>query len=329
MNLILDIVTGMSGCLNKEQTDKLKVVLSQCLKNYDIVEKTTEIALPYQSQNTELLKRYFAWKSTEGMSVKSLKSYKFIVDKALNEIQKPIPEITEDDLFMYLSMLKYNGAKDTYLRNVRNYLSALFNWLFSKKLISNNPMNGISPIKIDKTIKEAFSSVELEKLRRATKTTRDLAIVELLYASGMRVSEMEALNRSDIDLVNKAVKVYGKGGKERWVYINDTAAYYVDAYLRSRTDNDFALFVGLRKPYTRLDVSAIQRMLRELGERTGIKKVHPHRFRRTLATDLLRKGMTIEEVSMILGHEKIDTTMGYCNINQQSVKNEYMRIMCA
>lgn len=329
MNLILDIVTGMSGCLNKEQTDKLKVVLSQCLKNYDIVEKTTEIALPYQSQNTELLKRYFAWKSTEGMSVKSLKSYKFIVDKALNEIQKPIPEITEDDLFMYLSMLKYNGAKDTYLRNVRNYLSALFNWLFSKKLIANNPMNGISPIKIDKTIKEAFSSVELEKLRRATKTTRDLAIVELLYASGMRVSEMEALNRSDIDLVNKAVKVYGKGGKERWVYINDTAAYYVDAYLRSRTDNDFALFVGLRKPYTRLDVSAIQRMLRELGKRTGIKKVHPHRFRRTLATDLLRKGMTIEEVSMILGHEKIDTTMGYCNINQQSVKNEYMRIMCA
>lgn len=329
MNLILDIVTGMSGCLNKEQTDKLKVVLSQCLKNYDIVEKTTEIALPYQSQNTELLKRYFAWKSTEGMSVKSLKSYKFIVDKALNEIQKPIPEITEDDLFMYLSMLKYNGAKDTYLRNVRNYLSALFNWLFSKKLIANNPMNGISPIKIDKTIKEAFSSVELEKLRRATKTTRDLAIVELLYASGMRVSEMEALNRSDIDLVNKAVKVYGKGGKERWVYINDTAAYYVDAYLRSRTDNDFALFVGLRKPYTRLDVSAIQRMLRELGKRTGIKKVHPHRFRRTLVTDLLRKGMTIEEVSMILGHEKIDTTMGYCNINQQSVKNEYMRIMCA
>lgn len=329
MNLILDIVTGMSGCLNKEQTDKLKVVLSQCLKKYDIVEKTTEIALPYQSQNTELLKRYFAWKSTEGMSVKSLKSYKFIVDKALNEIQKPIPEITEDDLFMYLSMLKYNGAKDTYLRNVRNYLSALFNWLFSKKLIANNPMNGISPIKIDKTIKEAFSSVELEKLRRATKTTRDLAIVELLYASGMRVSEMEALNRSDIDLVNKAVKVYGKGGKERWVYINDTAAYYVDAYLRSRTDNDFALFVGLRKPYTRLDVSAIQRMLRELGKRTGIKKVHPHRFRRTLATDLLRKGMTIEEVSMILGHEKIDTTMGYCNINQQSVKNEYMRIMCA
>ena len=329
MNLILDIVTGMSGCLNKEQTDKLKVVLSQCLKNYDIVEKTTEIALPYQSQNTELLKRYFAWKSTEGMSVRSLKSYKFIVDKALNEIQKPISEITEDDLFMYLSMLKYNGAKDTYLRNVRNYLSALFNWLFSKKLIANNPMNGISPIKIDKTIKEAFSSVELEKLRRATKTTRDLAIVELLYASGMRVSEMEALNRSDIDLVNKAVKVYGKGGKERWVYINDTAAYYVDAYLRSRTDNDFALFVGLRKPYTRLDVSAIQRMLRELGKRTGIKKVHPHRFRRTLATDLLRKGMTIEEVSMILDHEKIDTTMGYCNINQQSVKNEYMRIMCA
>ena len=329
MNLILDVVTGMSGCLNKEQSDKLKLVLTQCLKNYDVVEKTTEIAVSYQNENTELLKRYFAWKSTEGMSVNSLKSYKFVVDKALNEIKKPLAEITEDDLFMYLSLMKYNGAKDTYLRNVRNYLSAMFNWLYSKRLIPNNPMNGISPIKIDKTIKEAFTDVELEMLRRATKTPRDLAIVELLYASGMRVSEMEALNRSDIDLINKAVKVYGKGGKERRVYINSTAAYYLETYLRSRTDNDFALFVGLRKPYTRLDVSAIQRMLRELGKTAGVEKVHPHRFRRTLATNLLRKGMTIEEVSVILGHEKLDTTMIYCNINQDAVKNEYMRIMCA
>lgn len=329
MNLILDVVTGMADCLDKEQSDKLKTVLTHCLKNYDVIEKTTEIAIPYQTENTELLKRYFAWKSTEGMSVNSLKSYKFIVDRALNEIKKPLAEITEDDLFMYLSLMKYNGAKDTYLRNVRNYLSALFNWLYAKKLIPNNPMNGISPIKIDKTIKEAFTDVELEQLRRATDNPRDLAIVELLYATGMRVSEMEGLNRSDIDLVNKMVKVYGKGGKERRVYINSTAAYYVDAYLRSRTDNDFALFVGLRKPYKRLDVSAIQRMLRELGKKTGIKKVHPHRFRRTLATNLLRKGMTIEEVSMILGHEKLDTTMIYCNINQDVVKNEYMRIMCA
>ena len=305
----------------------LRIIITFC--DFSVIEKTTEIAIPYQTENTELLKRYFAWKSTEGMSVNSLKSYKFIVDRALNEIKKPLAEITEDDLFMYLSLMKYNGAKDTYLRNVRNYLSALFNWLYAKKLIPNNPMNGISPIMIDKTIKEAFTSVELEKLRRATKTPRDLAIVELLYASGMRVSEMEALNRSDIDLVNKMVKVYGKGGKERWVYINDTAAYYVGVYLQSRTDSNFALFVGLRKPYDRLDVSAIQKMLRELGKKAGVEKVHPHRFRRTLATDLLRKGMTIEEVSIILGHEKIDTTMGYCNINQNTVRNEYMRIMCA
>ena len=329
MNLILDVVAGMSSSLTKEQSNKLKLVLTQCIKNYDITEKITEVALPYQTENTELLKRYLAWKSIEGMKLSSLKSYKFIVEKALDEIQKPIVDITEDDLFMYLSMLKHNGAKDTYLRNVRNYLSALFNWLFSKKLIKNNPMSSISPIKIDKTIKEAFSDVELEKLRRATTTSRDLAIVELLYASGVRVSELESLDRTDIDFINKAIKVYGKGGKERHVYINDTAAYYLEAYLKSRTDNDLALFVGLREPYNRLEVSAIQRMLRELGKKTGIPKVHPHRFRRTLATNLLRKGMTIEEVSMILGHEKLDTTMVYCNINQDTVKNEYMRIMCA
>lgn len=329
MDIILDVVAGMAGCLNREQTEKLKLVMAQCLKNYDVVEKTTEIALPYQSENIELLKRYFAWKSTEGMSERTLKQYKFIVDKALDEMKKPISEITEDDVFMYLSMMKYRGAKDTYLRNVRNYLSALFNWLQSKNLIKNNPMKGISPIKVDKVIKEAFTDVELEQLRRATENARDLAIVELLYASGMRVSEMEQLNRSDIDLINKVVKVYGKGGKERRVYISNTAAYYLEMYLKTRKDSDFALFVSNRKPYERLEVSAIQRMLRKLGKKTGIEKVHPHRFRRTLATNLLRKGMTIEEVSQILGHEKLDTTMVYCNINQDTVKNQYMRIMCA
>lgn len=329
MNLVLDVVTGMQGCLTKDQTDKLKIVLAQCLRNYEVVEKTTEIAVSYQTENVELLKRYFAWKSTEGMSERTLKQYKFVVDKALDEIRKPLTEIVEDDVFMYLSLLKYNGAKDTYLRNVRNYLSAFFNWLFTKGLIKNNPMKGISPIKVDKTIKEAFTDVEMEQLRRATSNSRDLAIVELLYATGMRVSEMENLNRSDIDFINKVVKVYGKGGKERRVYINSTAAYYLEAYLSTRSDSNFALFVGSRSPYKRLEVSAIQNMLRKLGEKTGIEKVHPHRFRRTLATNLLRKGMSIEEVSQILGHEKLDTTMIYCNINQDAVKNEYMRIMCA
>lgn len=329
MNLILDVVTGMADYLDKEQSDKLKTVLAHCLKNYDVIEKTTEIAIPYQTENVELLKRYFAWKSTEGMSERTLKQYKFVVDKALDEIRKPLAEISEDDVFMYLSLLKYNGAKDTYLRNVRNNLSALFNWLFTKGLIKNNPMKGISPIKVDKTIKEAFTAVEMEQLRRAADNERDLAIVELLYATGMRVSEMENLNRSDIDFINKVVKVYGKGGKERHVYINSTAAYYLEMYLKTRKDNEFALFVGSRSPYKRLEVSAIQRMLRELGKKAGVEKVHPHRFRRTLATNLLRKGMTIEEVSKILGHEKLDTTMIYCNINQDAVKNEYMRIMCA
>ena len=329
MDLVLDIVTGMSTCLSKEQIDKLKIVLTKCLKNYNIVEKTTEIAVSYQAENIEILKKYFAWKSTEGMSNKTLKQYNFTISKALNEIQKPLTEITEDDLFMYLSAMKYNGAKDTYLRNIRNYLSALFSWLYIKRLIKNNPMKGINPIKIDKIIKEVFSDVELEKLCRATTNSRDLAIVELLYASGVRVSELGSLNRSDVDFINKSVKVFGKGSKERIVYINDKAAYYLERYLQTRKDNNFALFVGLRTPYKRLDVSAIQRMLRELGKRTGIKNVHPHRFRRTLATNLLRKGMTIEEVAVILGHEKIDTTIGYCNISQTTVRNEYMRIMCA
>ena len=329
MNIILDVVTGMSECLTNDQIERLKYVLTKCMKDYDIKEKTTEIAVPYQATNEEYLKRYFAWKSTEGKSEKTLKHYKFILCRALGTIQKPIPEITEDDLFMYLSMVKYQGASNTYLRDIRQDLSALFTWLCSKNLIPKNPMLGVSPIKTEKTIKSAFSDVEIEQLRRATTNKRDFAIIEVLYSTGMRISEMVALNRNDIDMINKSIKVLGKGKKERYVYLSNTAVYYLQDYLKERQDTGMALFVGLRKPYKRMDVSAVQSMLRVLGEKTGIEKVHPHRFRRTLATNLLRKGMSIEEVSMILGHEKLDTTKIYCNVDREMVMNQYKRIMCA
>lgn len=328
MDIVSDVVAEMQVFLDAEQIEKLKIALIKCLSNYDLQEKVTDLAIPYQEVNNEILKKYFAWKATEGKSNRTLKQYKFIIDRALQQIRKPIPDITEDDLFLYIALSKSNGASSTYLRNIRNNLSSMFNWLYSKQIIQNNPMRGIGPIKVDKTIKNVFSDVDIEKLKSNASCDRDRAIIEILLSTGMRISEMINLNRQDIDFNARMVKVYGKGGKERIVYISNVAIYFLIKYLKNRTDTDPALFIGLRKPYKRLDVSAVQRMLKELGKKVDVENVHPHRFRRTLATNLLQKGMSIEEVSQILGHEKLDTTMIYCNVSQNTVKNDYMRIMC-
>lgn len=327
-NLVLDIVADMSEYLNNEQMEKLKLVLTKYMNNYDITEKITDITIPYQNINNDLLKKFFAWKFTEGLSEKTLKQYKFTIDKALLEIAKPIPEITENDLFLYIAKVKFKGVSNTYLRNIRQNLSCVFTWLYQKRLIEVNPMDGIGTIKLEKTIKEEFSDIEAEKLKQNTKNERDRAIVELLLATGMRISELISLNRDgSIDMINKKVKIKGKGSKERTVYFSDVAALYIDKYIKTRTDNNSALFVSLRKPYKRIDVKAAQSMLKTLGNKCGIDKVHPHRFRRTFATNMLKKGMSVEQLSKILGHEKIDTTMIYCNISNDTIRNEYMRLI--
>ena len=328
-NLILEVITGMSDYLNNDQISKLKFVLSKCLDHYDVITKTTEIAFTPQTENNQLLKMYLAWISTEGKTERTLSQYKFVLSKALKEINKNIADITENDIFMYLSIVKYHGASNTYLRNIRQVLSPFFGWLYTKDFIKQNPMKGINPIKIDKDIKAAFSDVELERIRNGASNLRDLAIIELLYSTGIRISELVHINRDDIDYVNKIIKVLGKGKKERYVYMTNITMYYLQQYLQQRTDSNAALFISSKKPYKRLQPSGVQCMLHCLGDKLGIEKVHPHRFRRTLATNLLRKGMSIEDVSKILGHEKLDTTMLYCNISQDTVRNEYMRIMCA
>ena len=327
--IIADVVASMSNSLDKDQLEKLKFVLTKILYDYDFIEKTTDLAIDCNTINDNLLKKYFAWKITEGSSPKTLKQYKFVIDKFLEATRKPIPDITEDDIFLYLSLKKQDGISSNYLKNIRQTLSSLFVWLFKKGLIVSNPINGIGSIKTEKTIKKPFTEIELEKLRRNTNNLRDAAIVETLYATGARVSELSSLNISSIDFVNKTATIIGKGNKERRIFLTDTSIYYLKQYLDSRTDNNEALFIGLKGKSKRLDYSAIERMLRVLGKKCGVDKVHPHRFRRTLATNLLKKGMSIEEVSAILGHEKLDTTMIYCNISQDVLRNQYMRIMCA
>ena len=321
-----DIVTGMFNYLNSEQLNQLKLVVAQVLDKYEVIEKQTALAT-YDDSNTALVMRFLAWKSTEGKSPNTLKQYKFTLEKMLRAVRKPIQEISETDIFLYLSQLKVQGSSSVYLNNIRLNLSSFFNWLYDKEFIKTNPMKGINPIKTKKEIKHVFTDVDMEKMKKNTKTPRDTAIIEFLYSTGVRASELCSVNISDVDFINKSVKVCGKGNKERVVYLNTTCVYYLKEYLKTRTDLEEALFVKEQRGSGRLKVAGVEEMLRKLGAACDIEKLHPHKFRRTLATNLLKKGMSIEEVSKILGHAKLDTTMIYCNVDNEITKNEYMRIM--
>ena len=329
MNFILDVITEMSTTLDKDQLNKLKMVLSKNLANYELTEKSTEIALSYDLYNDGILKKFYAYKSIEGSSDKTLAQYKFHIDKALQYIQKPFTQITEDDIFLYIATRKQQGASSSYLRTIRQDLSSIFSWLYDKGYVKSNPVRGVKPIKVEAKIKKALSDVELEKLKRNAKHTRDLVILEVLVSTGIRVAELVGLNRNDVDFVNGSMKVFGKGRKERIVYMSQTANFYLQNYLADRTDDNEALFISLRKPVKRISIDSVQSLLKKLGQQTNIEKVHPHKFRRTLATNLLNKGMPLENVSRILGHAKLDTTMGYCNVSDKTIQNEYNKIMCS
>lgn len=242
----------------------------------------------------------------------------------------PIDKITENDLFVYLAKYKKErGVSNAYLDNIRLVFSSFFGWLNAKGYISKNPTMGLEPIKVEKRIKKPLSDEELEKLRRTCEQERDLALLEFLYSTGVRVSELVALNRQDIDFYGKNVIVYGKGSKERETYLTATSCMHLKAYLDSRQDANEALFVSNKKPYERLTVAGVEGILKKLGKSAGVEKVHPHRFRRTMATNALKKGMPLEEVKELLGHTKLDTTMIYCTVNKENVKHSHQKYMSA
>jgi len=248
----------------------------------------------------------------------------------LQYLNKPVDEITEADLFLYISAYqKRRRVSNAYLDNIRLVFSSFFGWLSSKGYISRNPAAGLEPIKTEKRIKKPLSDIELEKLRRKCNIERDLALIEFLYSTGVRMSELVALNRQDIDFNSMDVIVYGKGSKEREAYLTAASCMHLKEYLDSRTDDNEALFVSLKAPHKRLTVAGIEEILRKLGRQTGIEKVHPHRFRRTMATNILNKGMPIEEVKELLGHVKLDTTLIYCQVSKENVKHSHRKYMSA
>lgn len=316
-NLIKDIVQSMLPYLNNEQMEKLQSVLYYTIAKYEvIVDKQQENNL--ERNYVEL---FLTAKRIEGCSEKSLKYYKSTIDRAISIVGKGVRQIETDDIRCYL--IKYqekNKSSKITIDNIRRILSSFFSWLEEEDYILKSPVRRIHKIRAGTTIKETYSDEAMELLRDNCTELRDLAIIDMLSSTGIRVGEMVSLNRNDIDFGERECIVFGKGNKERIVYFDARTKIHLQNYLRSRTDDNLALFVSLTAPHERLQIGGIESRLRKLGEQLGLIKVHPHKFRRTLATMAIDKGMPIEQLQHLLGHRKIDTTLQYAMVKQNNVK---------
>ena len=327
--LILEIINDLKEKLSSEQIDSLKAVLNRRLLHYKISSKPVEN--DEESKNYLFyLNLYLEERKSEGLSLETIKNYRLHLSLMLNKVHKNIEDINDNDLTEYLKEYKkLRNVSNGYLNDIRHVFNSFFFWLQIKQYITTNPMPSIRPFKEMKRIKKPFSGEQMEQLRSSCSRERDLAMLEVLYSTAIRVGELRQLNRQDIDFSDVGVTVFGKGNKERETYLNPKSFYHLKQYLDSRTDDNEALFVSIRSPHQRLTRAGIENIFRQLGCKCGVDKVHPHRFRRTAATDLLRAGMPLEEVKEYLGHEKIDTTMIYCTVNKDNVRNSHQKYMSA
>ena len=325
--LINQIQTEMSGVLNNAQRQKLSQVLEHCFFNVDVVALGNENLIQSKSNQT-LKEEFLSAKQVEGCSDRSVNYYSSTLDNLIKTLEKPFNQIETEDLRIYLSEYqKKNDASKQTIDNIRRILSSFFTWLEDEDYILKSPVRRIHKIKTMKQVKETYSDEALERLRDNCKTIRDLALIDMLASTGMRVGELVKLNRVDVDFVNRECVVFGKGSKERQVYFDARTKIHLQNYLNSRTDKNPALFVSLLEPHNRLEISGVEITLRKLGRKLGINKVHPHKFRRTLATRAIDKGMPIEQVQKLLGHQKIDTTMEYAMVDQENVKNSHKKYL--
>ena len=312
--------------LDNNQRIKLKEKLTEICLNYhiEILEQSQKQEI--QKNNEDILNKFISSKEIEGCSARTLKYYKDNITKMLDTVNLPVSEITTETLRNYLSNYKNNStAVMVTIDNIRRTLSSFFAWLENEDYIVKSPVRRIHKVKAMKKVKETLTDENLEKLRDTCTNVRDLAILELLISTGMRVGELTRLNISDMNFQERSCIVLGKGNSEREVYFSAKSKMYIEKYLETRTDNNEALFVSLIKPYNRLGISGIEITIRNLGKEANINKVHPHKFRRTMATMAIDKGMPIEQVQKLLGHIKIDTTMEYAMVNQNNVKNSHRK----
>lgn len=306
------IIREMLPHLNNKQLAMLKVTLNRYISDIDL---TADIS------DDKLLEKYFAAKRAEGCSEKSLNYYQATLKKMLETIDKGAKEIVTDELRNYLTNYQAtHGSSRVTIDNIRRIMSSFFNWLEDEEYIIKSPVRRIHKVKVSTTVKETYSDEELEKLRDNCSQIRDLAMIDFLASTGIRVGELVLLNRDDINFHERECIVFGKGSKERVAYFDARTKLHLQKYLNSRDDNDSALFVSLNKKHTRLTIGGVESRLKSLGQKVGIANVYPHKFRRTLATTAIDKGMPIEQLQQLLGHKRIDTTLHYAMVKQQNVK---------
>lgn len=322
--LISQVQLRMLPYLNNEQLSKLRTAMEYCLHGL----KITEVDQPQEKERTNAVDAFIAAKRIEGCSEKTLRYYQNTIEAVIAELGKTPQQVTTEDLRQYLTQyqIQRKSSKVT-IDNIRRILASFYSWLEDEDYIVKSPVRRIHKVKTAKVIKDTYTDEALELMRDNCGSGRDLAIIDLLASSGMRVGEMVALNRDDINFNERECVVFGKGNKERLVYFDARTKIHLQNYLDSRTDSNPALFVTLRAPHERLQIGGVETMLRELGRKLALPKVHPHKFRRTLATSAIDKGMPIEQVQQLLGHQKIDTTMHYAMVKQQNVKLAHRKYM--
>lgn len=315
---LVSILNEMAGYLNISQMKKLQEVLIKNLSENNLQRK--------EITNTEYLKLFLDAKKIEGCSERTLKYYQVTVDQLLDQIATPIRKITTEELRKYLvDYQKINNCSNVTVDNIRRNISSFFSWLEEEDFILKSPMRRIHKIKTKTVVKETISDENIEKMRDGCHSLRDLAIIDLLYSTGIRVGELVNLNIGDVNFEQRECIVFGKGDKERRVYFDARTKIHLQEYIESRKDNNSALFVTLDYPYDRLKISGVEIRLRELGRALNLSRIHPHKFRRTMATRAIDKGMPIEQVQKLLGHSQIDTTMQYAIVNQNNVKTSHQK----
>ena len=317
---IVTILNEMSEYLSVPQMKKLQEVMLSTFAEKEQERK--------QINNSEFLKMFMDAKKIEGCSERTIHYYRATIERMLETVSIPVRKITTEDMRTYLSEYqKKNNCSKVTIDNVRRNISSFFSWLEEENHILKSPMKRIHKIKTNQQVKEIITDEDIERLRDKCSCKRDLAMVDLLYSTGIRVGELVNLDIADIDFDARECVVFGKGGKERKVYFDAKAKLHLQDYLKLRTDTNPALFVSLNAPHSRLKISGVEIRLRELGRKTGLTKIHPHKFRRTMATRAIDKGMPIEQVQKILGHSQIDTTMQYAIVNQANVKSSHQKFI--
>ena len=320
--IIEEIVQQMLPYIDNAQLQKLQEVLEHSLFNYDVSCKATYT----QDDSRKLIDSFVYAKRIEGCSEKTLKYYRTTIEAMVEAIDKGVRHMQTDDLRAYLTEYQEkHGSSRVTIDNIRRILSSFFSWLEDEDHILKSPVRRIHKVKTATNIKETYTDEELEKMRDNCTELRDLAIIDMLASTGMRIGEMVLLNKADINFNERECVVFGKGDKERVVYFDARTKIHLQNYIDNRADENPALFVTLRAPYTRITIGGIESRLREMGKALEIEKVHPHKFRRTLATMAIDKGMPIEQLQQLLGHKRIDTTLQYAMVKQSNVKHAHRK----